>query len=41
MIVTDMSSAVQDKEIRLRYKDAILEFNREQLREVMEIMRLW
>lgn len=41
MIVTDMSSAAQDKEIRLRYKDAILEFNREQLREVMEIMRLW
>ena len=41
MIVTDIYSADQDKEIRLRYKDAILEFNREQLREVMEIMRLW
>jgi hypothetical protein len=27
--------------IRLRYKDAVLEFQREQLREVMEILRLW
>ena len=41
MIVTDLTSADQNKEIRLRYKDAILEFSREQLREVMEIMRLW
>ena len=27
--------------IRLRYKDAVLEFQRDQLREVMEILRLW
>ena len=30
-----------DNGIRLRYKEAVLEFHKDQLREVMEILRLW
>lgn len=30
-----------EKEIRLHYKDAVLEFTSDQLHEVMEILRLW
>lgn len=33
--------ASEKHEIRLRYKDAVLEFQSDQLREVMEILRLW
>jgi hypothetical protein len=33
--------ASEKHEIRLRYKDTVLEFQSDQLREVMEILRLW
>ncbi len=39
--VTECTAVDQGSEIRLQFKGAILEFHPEQLREVMEILRLW
>ena len=39
--IVDYDPAEKAREIRLRYKDAVLEFEASQLREVMEILRSW
>lgn len=39
--LTKCDSGSSCQGIRLRYKDAVLEFHPEQLREVLEIIRLW
>lgn len=40
-IPTEYDPARSTQGIRLMYKDAVLEFQPDQLREVMEILRLW
>jgi transposase-like protein len=39
--LVDYDPAEKNREIRLRYKDAVLEFQISELREVMEILRSW
>jgi transposase-like protein len=34
-------AVTEEHGLRLRYKEAVLEFQKDQLREVMEILRLW
>ena len=41
LTVPSQEKSADRKEIKLRYKDVVIEFQPEQLQEVMEILRLW